>query len=108
MDEKRLELHEILCKIVGITEPDGDRHVYFNPPESVKMKYPAIRYSRSNIKNRYANNSVYRQTKAYDIVVIDRNPDSSIVDDVSLLPNCQYVRGYKADNLNHDVFMINY
>lgn len=108
MDTKRLELHEILCKIVNITEPDGDRHVYFNPPESVKMKYPAIRYSRSTINSRYANNGVYRQRKAYDIYVIDKNPDSEITDAVALLPECRHVRSYKADNLNHDMFTINY
>lgn len=108
MDDKRLELHEILCKLVNLTEPDGDRHVYFDPPESVRMKYPAIRYSRSNIKNKYADNKVYGQTKVYELTVIDKNVDSDLVDKVSTLPMCQYVRGYKANNLNHDVFSINY
>jgi hypothetical protein len=108
MVNKRLELHEILCKIVGITEPDGDRHVYYNPPESVNMKYPAIRYSRSNIKNKYADNGVYGQKRVYELIVIDRDPDSHIVNSISILPECVYARGYKASNLNHDVFYINY
>lgn len=108
MDNKRLELHEILCDLVNITEPDGDRHVYFNPLESVRMKYPAIRYSRSRINNTHADNSVYNQTKSYEVIVIDKNPDSGIVDRVSVLPLCRHDRTYKADNLNHDVFTINY
>lgn len=104
--DKRLELHEILCGIINITESDGDRHVYFDPPASVNMKYPAIRYSRSNIRNTHANDSVYKQLKAYDVVVIDDNPDSDIVDKVSMLPMCSFNRHYKADNLNHDTFTL--
>ena len=37
----RYELHEFLCEILG------SRNVYFQPPESVKMKYPAIVYERT-------------------------------------------------------------
>ena len=106
MDTKRLELHERLCTIVNITEPDGDRHVYYNPPESVRMKYPAIRYSRSNINNKYADNSVYKRSIGYELIVIDKNPDSEYVDQIASLPKCRHDRSYQADNLNHDVFTI--
>ena len=41
----RLALHELLC------EKLGSRNVYFQPPESIKMKYPAIVYSRNRIEN---------------------------------------------------------
>lgn len=106
--DKRLELHEILCEIVNITEPDGDRHVYFQPPESVKIKYPAIVYSRNDIGNRFANNDVYKQSRNYQVTVIDRNPDSEIVDKVSKLPTCRFNRHFVSDNLNHDVFILYY
>lgn len=106
--DKRLELHEILCGIINITESNGDRHVYFDPPASVKMKYPAIRYSRSNIRNDHANGSVYKQINAYEVVVIDDNPDSDIVKKVSILPMCAFNRHYIADNLNHDAFTLYY
>lgn len=105
---KRLELHEILCGIINITESNGDTHVYFDPPASVKMKYPAIRYSRSNIRNDHADDSVYKQITAYEIVVIDDNPDSDIVEKISMLPMCTFNRHYKADNLNHDAFTLYY
>ena len=106
--DKRLELHEILCGIVNITEPDGNRHVYFQPPESVKIKYPAIIYSRNDIDNRFANNDVYKQTYNYQVTVIDRDPDSEIVDKVSKLPTCRFNRHFVSDNLNHDVFILYY
>lgn len=103
---KRLELHETLCSIINITEPNGDRHVYFQPPESVKMRYPAIRYSRSRINNRFANNNVYNQMYGYEVIVIDRDPDSVYSKKVSLLPKCRFDRSYTVDNLNHDVYII--
>ncbi len=86
----------------------GTRNVYYSPPASVKMQYPAIVYSRSNIDNTHADNSVYKQEYAYEIIVIDRNPDSEIVKKVSLLPRCRFNRHYPSDNLNHDVFTIYY
>ena len=96
----RLELHEILCDILG------SRNVYYQPPESVKMQYPAIVYSRSNINNAFADNDVYRQSRAYTITVIDFDPDSSIVSAVSKLPRCRFDRHYAYNNLNHDVFTL--
>lgn len=102
--DKRLELHDILCEIINITEPDGDRHVYFQPPPSVKIKYPAIVYSRDGIDNTFANDSVYIQYPSYKITVIDKNPDSEYVKKVSRLPGCRFDRHYTSDNLNHDTF----
>lgn len=98
----RLELHEVLCDILGT------RNAYFQPPESVKMKYPAIVYSRNDISNSYADNQVYMQSLEYQVIVIDKDPDSEIVTKVSTLPLCSYDRHYVADNLNHDVFTIYY
>lgn len=98
----RLKLHELLCEALGSTQ------VYFQPPETVKMKYPAIVYSRNNISNRHANDDVYMQSPSYSITVIDKNPDSDIVDKVSLLPRCRFDRHYTSDNLNHDTFTIYY
>lgn len=100
MMNDRLALHELLCKKLG------SRNVYFQPPESVKMKYPAIRYSRNRIENTSADNIVYKQAVSYTITVIDRDPDSAIVERVSTIPRIMYDRSYIADNLNHDVFRL--
>ena len=84
----------------------GSRNVYFQPPESVKLNYPAIVYSRSDIENTFANNGVYRQSLVYQVTLIDKNPDSDLVAKVSRLPMCRFDRHFKADNLNHDVFTL--
>ena len=101
MENNRIKLQNILEEILG------SRNVYFQPPENIKMKYPAIVYTRSDIKNTYADNEVYKQDNVYQITVIDTNPDSDIVKKISKLPMCRYNRNFKSDNLNHDVFVIN-
>lgn len=96
----RLELQTLLETVLG------SKNVYYQPPPSVQMSYPAIVYSRSRIKNDAANNAVYNQHHWYKVSVIDKNPDSSIVDRMSKLPTCAFDQHYATDNLNHDVFSI--
>ena len=96
----RLKLQTLLENLLG------SRNVYYQPPASVSMKYPAIVYFRDDIENFHANNSVYSQTTAYAVTVIDKNPDGEYVKKVSMLPMCTFDRHYTADNLNHDVFTL--
>ena len=81
-------------------------NVYYQPPVNIQMKYPAIRYSRNNIDNTFANDGVYYQQRSYEVTVIDYNPDSPIVDAVSKMPTARFNRHYTTDGLNHDVFII--
>lgn len=103
----RLELDDILAGIIGITESDGDRHTYYNPPPSVKMRYPAIKYSLSNIVSKYANNGVYILAPTYELILIDEDPDTKYLIPILQIPQCRFNRFYRADNLNHWVFTIN-
>ena len=98
----RLDLHELLCEVLG------SRNVYYSPPATIRIKYPAIVYSRSDIDNKFANDSVYNQSHVYSITVIDDDPDSEIVERMSLIPRCKFDRHFVSDNLNHDTFTIYY
>ncbi len=84
----------------------GSRNVYFQPPESIKMKYPAIVYALEDIENTHANNGVYLSRKKYSVTVIDKDPDSDLVGRMVKLPVCQFDRHYKSENLNHWVFSL--
>lgn len=86
----------------------GDRNVYFQPPPSVQMKYPAIKYSLSDIGNIHADNLSYIQRKAYQLIYITKNPDDPMIDSISQLPMCEFDRHYTSDNLNHYSFTIFY
>lgn len=96
----REELHNALEHILG------SDNVYFQPPSSIQMTYPAIVYSRKRIEPVFADNKVYITQTAYSVTVIDKNPDSQFVVEVSKLPCCVHERHFKSDNLNHDVFTI--
>lgn len=99
----RLNLHEELCTILGT------RNCYFQPPESVKMKYPCIRYSSDGVDVEHANNRVYKNIKRYEGVVIDSNPDSVIADKIlGHFEMCSLGSCYIADNLNHFPFTLYY
>lgn len=95
---QRLELQALLLSLLG------SGNVYFQPPPTVKMKYPCIIYKRDYINTDYSNNKPYKLKKRYQITVVDANPDSGIHEKVAALPLCSFDRFYTADNLNHDVF----
>lgn len=84
----------------------GEDHVYYQPPSNVQMRYPAIRYRTIRIATVYADNKAYFLGTQYEIIVIDKNPDSVIAEEVAKLPRCSSNRFYTADNLNHWVFTI--
>lgn len=94
--ERRLELQALLETFA--------QNVYFQPPPEHQMEYPAIRYQRDDIDNEFAGNKPYRQTKRYQVIVIDPDPDSEIVDAIAKLPMCRFSRHWETEGLNHDAF----
>lgn len=102
----RLALDEVFVRILNLTESNGDRHTYFNPLPSVRMRYPAIKYSLNNVDTKFANNNAYRNIPSYEVTLIDANPDSEYVDKILQIPYCRFNRFYVADNLNHWTFTI--
>ncbi len=84
----------------------GVAAVYFQPPTNIQMKYPCIRYSPASDRPIRANNNLYGVRTRYTATVIDKAPDSKIVEEMRKLPYCAFDRAYIADNLNHFVFTI--
>lgn len=99
---QRLELHAKLGEILG------NKHVYFQPPETIKMVYPCIVYNLSDIHELHADDSSYKRKRMYTLTVIDKNPDSEIPDRLLDLPYCAFDRWYASDGLNHFVFTLYY
>ncbi len=100
--DNRLLLHEELCDILG------SRNVYFQPPENLKMNYPAIIYSRETIDATHADNLKYLHNHRYQIMLVSNDPDNGVIDQLLELKRCRYDRQYIADNLYHDVFTLYY
>jgi hypothetical protein len=98
----RLNLQSVLETVLG------SRNVYFQPPESLKLKYPCIIYEEVRGRSFRANDKLYSYRKCYNLIVIDKDPDSTIPDRLRELPLCDTDRIYKSDNLYHFSFTLYY
>lgn len=124
---QRAGLHGLLCSILSsfgvwlwdpfnfetdnlqsAIEKEARKHVHYQPPSNIRIAYPCIIYSMSDIDTKFADNIPYLRQKQYDLTVIDKDPDSMIVDKVGNLPRCTFDRSYIADNLYHWTFTIYY
>lgn len=93
---------------VKLKELLGSDNVYYQPPPTKEIEYPAIIYSKNRIDTSRADDSIYIKNKSYVIIVVDKRPDNPVIDKLLDLPYCSYDRNYKADNLNHDVLTLYY
>lgn len=102
MADRRLQLQILLEQLLG------SKSVYYQPPASIKMSYPAIRYSRNDVYKSNADNIGYYRTNQYQLVVISKTPDLPVIDKLLSLPMCSFDRSYIADNLYHTVLTLYY
>lgn len=96
----RIGLHNILTSICP--------HVYFNPPETLKMEYPCIVYKLASIENRNADNIKYKTDIFYDLTYISKTSDMSTVMAINTLRYCRPGKPYVVDNLHHYTFTVYY
>ena len=97
---QRLDLQTLLEFILG------SENVYFQPPSGFMLSYPCIVYNRSNIRAAHADNSPYKHDNEYTVTVIDANPDSETPMKIAKLPRCEFDRGFRSGDMNHNVFNI--
>lgn len=79
-------------------------NLYFQPPTGTSMEFPCIVYSRQKIDQKKADNIKYKTDVIYKVIIIDRDPDSAIVNAVAQLPNTTHTGFYTKNNFNYDVF----
>lgn len=87
----------------------GSRNVYFNPPETIRMKYPAIIYDMYRLNQRFADDKPYRLLPCYSVTIIDK--DSNLDWISTMLEGFEYCsldRTYYSDNLAHYNFILYY
>lgn len=93
------KLHEAL---------DGDS-VYYDPPESAKMKYPAIVYTHDDTVYLSADSRVYMDYDVYEVQIIAKDDDtlSAIGRKLAeLVDGIKYVRSGVDDNLHHRTYRV--
>ena len=100
---RRLQLHEEFCRILGT------RNVYFQPPESVKLKYDCIVYSINNREDLRADDKHYRKLIRYEVTLIYRDPDSDLPERMlDEFTRITHQRHFTVDNLHHDIYTLFY
>ena len=96
------DLYNLLVELFGST------NVYFQPPESVKMVYPCIRFSEAGMDIKRADDIAYLKSTRYELTVISKTPAPPVIEKLLDIPNCTYDRPYKMNNLYHYVFTLYY
>lgn len=99
----RLELHEILCEILGSDQ------CYFSPPGD--MLYPCIVYHYEGIQTYYADNKRYLNSRVYSVTVIDEDPDSEIPNRLFKDERLKYLDAgsvFVADGLYHFPYKLHF
>ena len=80
----------------------GSRNVYFQPPETLKMKYPCIRYKKARPRVNHADDMKYFKKDHYELTVIATDPDTDIPDILAdAFQYCSIDRYYNSNNLTH-------
>lgn len=100
---KRVDLQGILENVLE------QKHVYFQPPATIKISYPAIIYELNNVRTTKADNRNYLKYNRYKVTLIHKDPDNDIKDKLLELPlSSMSSPPYVSDGLNHYVFEIYY
>lgn len=99
----RLEFDEELRELIG------NGNVYYQPPESIKMKFPCIRYKMVDVNIKRADDLAYHKTPCYEVTVISKDPDFFVFEEIiDRFPMCRVGRPFYYDNLNHRTYTIYY
>ena len=99
--DHHLQISAALHDIIG-------SEVYFQPPESVKIKdFPAIIYKFSGFVKKQADDEHYLLRERYDVRHIYINPDDhKRTEFLNKFKYCSFDRTYVADGLHHDAYTI--
>lgn len=102
-EDKRLELQNIFETLLD------SKNVYFQPPETLKMSYPCIRYNRSQNRTFKADDKLYNFRQGYTVILIEHDPDSDLAK--RMLDIFDFIKiesYYRSDGLNHTKLLIYY
>lgn len=101
--DSRLNLQRELEELLG------SKNVYFQPPESVKIKYPCIIYYLTNTKRFHADNLTYDYDFCYEVTLVSKDEDFEMIDKIQThFEKCAYDNHYISDNMYCDAFRIYY
>ena len=98
----REDLDAIFCNLLG------NDHVYFQPPENLRIEYNCIIYSLDDLYDVMADNIAYHRKRRYKVLYITSDPDDENIFAIADLPFCKMNRPYVAENLHHYPYTLYY
>lgn len=84
----------------------GIKNLYFQPSESIKIKYPCIIYKLDDIPTLSADDLHYKMNTIYQLIYVSKSPTDQMVHTLAGLPKCTFERFYTMYELNHYVYRI--
>lgn len=82
-------------------------NVYYQPPESVKLKYPCVIVKKNPGDMKPADNIKYIYSPSYTLTVIDRDPDRALAEQIFMsFMISRYDQNFVRDNLYHDIITV--
>ena len=99
--DRRLKLSRVLHELFD--HPDN---IYFDPPESKKLDFPAIVYTRKTTDTVNADNRKYIIYDRFQITYIHKDKDDEMVEKILNLPRCLHDDEFQTNDMYHDVFTI--
>jgi hypothetical protein len=96
----RIDFDNILKAIPGID------HVYFQPPESMKIEYPCIIYTDSQSDPQFADDEVYLLPHRYVVRLVchPKDFDGPLKDRIAKILKTPMRQTYQKDRLYHCIY----
>lgn len=93
--DRRLSLHKELKELLG------SDNCYYQPPESLKLKFDCIVYNLSSAKVDKADDKVYLWTRRYNLTLFTKDPDNPLIEEIPKhFEYCSLNNHYTKDHLN--------
>lgn len=101
--DRRLQLDQELRELLGSS------NVYYQPPESLRLKYDCFVYELDRPDITRANDKVYLHRRQYSLTHIYRDPDMSMEETIiAHFDHASKNTHFTSDGLHHDVYSIYY
>lgn len=103
MNPKRVRLQMELESLLGSKE------AYFQPPNKIKMRYPAIVYYLDRVNTDKADNLTYAMYDRYALTIMTKDADSDLHRRIlAHFPMSSYDRSARNDNIYHHYLTLYY
>lgn len=84
------------------------KNVYFQPPSNNVIKYPCIIYSLKQMHSLKAADSNHVVMAGYDVVALDKNPDSDIIKKLMNFKYTNFNKQFVSNGVYNTNFTIYY